>query len=153
MSIYIYPLCHARILLYSHHIPLYSLIYSISPFSLGLCPALLTILSVGVTLATLIVSYIIVDRNLMISVCLLVIFFMTFMLILILFVKPKIVANTTKQEDETIRCENNVETHEQRQPKEDKQEEAKTTTTTTTMTTPIYSINIAISLTASHLHS
>lgn len=54
---------------------------------------MLSSLTVALSIISIITSYIIIDHNLIISLCLLVIFFMTFMLTLVLYVKPKVLVD------------------------------------------------------------
>lgn len=54
---------------------------------------MLSSLTVASSIISIITSYIIIDHNLIISLCLLVIFFMTFMLTLVLYLKPKVLVN------------------------------------------------------------
>lgn len=54
---------------------------------------MLSSLTVASSIISIITSYIIIDHNLIISLCLLVIFFMTFMLTSVLYLKPKVLVN------------------------------------------------------------
>lgn len=54
---------------------------------------MLSSLTVASSIILIITSYIIIDHNLIISFCLLVIFFMTFMLTLLLYLKAKVLVN------------------------------------------------------------
>lgn len=59
---------------------------------------MLSSLTVVLSIFSIITSYIIIDHNLIISLCLLVIFFMTFMLSLVLYLKPKVLVNQNPSE-------------------------------------------------------
>lgn len=77
-------------------------------------------ITVALSIISIITSYIIIDHNLIISLCLLVIFFMTFMLTLIFYLQPRVSRDTGSGLDE---CANdaNRECLQQRQPSPNEQ--------------------------------
>lgn len=60
---------------------------------------MLSSLTVALSIISIITSYIIIDHNLIISLCLLVIFCLTFMLTLVLYLKPKVLQNECANDD------------------------------------------------------
>ncbi len=80
--------------------PLQCAFHLFSPFFLSQELLMLGSLTVASSIISIITSYIIIDHNLIISFCLLVIFFMTFMLTLVLYLKPKVLVNQSSPSEE-----------------------------------------------------